>query len=758
MIVTFRSTTSPIQQNSWKDLAYGGSTFFAIASRSAGPTSTSPFSFSPNGDFWNQKPMPINFWKCVDYGAGRLVILGQRNGTLYDGVYSDDLGTTWTQFQIITGSADWSVVKYSSGQWIAISPTALAISTNNALTWTDVSATFGSIWTDLAYGNGRWVAVARTGSRRAMLSFDGFSWSTTLSADDNIDWYSVAFGNGRFVAVGGSFADGTSAIMWSDTGISWTLVAPPVNSLWSSITFGNNVFVAVSRSGVAMESADGGLTWEMISTPGDYRWVRVVFGENTFSSIADFASASNTNGNRSMLAPLSEPEPEPPLPPDGSTLSAKQQIELLASKFGDGTDYIRIVRDGSDYIVTMVGSYKYRGLFKVRRLTFDGFLRFRGPLIGTNGKWLPVSEVRDYENLYTYPFPNNGLDDSPTPPYEPNLTRIVSRYDQIDGYGQFSVEYALEDLKNVNLPEQPSVADAFQAGTNMYNLDAIGAPEAWASGLTGDGIIVAVLDTGVDVTHIELDDNIWINVGEIPGNNIDDDNNGFIDDVNGWDFVNNDPTVEDVDGHGTHVAGTISAENNGIGIVGGAFNAQIMPIKVLPDTGTGGSYFNLAQAIFYAVDNGAHVINMSLGGGTVPPQIIRDAIKYANDNDVICVMAAGNDFEDDPETASSPNAPGSYASEYGIVVGATNEAEDMTTFSNRAGQPVDWDGDGAKELLYVTTSGRTIWSTLPNDQLGTKSGTSMACPLIAAACAILLQADPTLKPDQIRVLLANNTI
>ncbi len=439
-------------------------------------------------------------------------------------------------------------------------------------------------------------------------------------------------------------------------------------------------------------------------------------------------------------------------------LTLKEQIEDLFVRYNDGTDYIRIVRDGTDYIVTMVGSYQYRGKFKVRRLTSDGFLRIRGPLVGTNGEWLPVSEVRDYENLYTYPFPNNGLDDSPTPPYDPNLTKIVSRYSQIDGFGQFSVEYALEDLANVDLPEQPSVANAFAPDTNMYNLDAIGAPEAWAAGLTGDGIIVAVLDTGVDVTHIELDDNIWINVGEIPGNNIDDDNNGFIDDVNGWDFVNNDPTVEDADGHGTHVAGTISAENNGIGIVGGAFNAQIMPIKVLPDTGQGGTYFNLAQAIYYAVDNGAHVINMSLGGGVVPPQIIRDAIKYANDNDVICVMAAGNDFVADPETASSPNAPGSYASEYGIVVGATDEANDMTTFSNRAGQPVDWDGDGAKELLYVTTSGRTIWSTLPNNTLGTKSGTSMACPLIAAACAILLQADPTLKPDQIRVLLANNTI
>jgi subtilisin family serine protease len=312
-------------------------------------------------------------------------------------------------------------------------------------------------------------------------------------------------------------------------------------------------------------------------------------------------------------------------------------------------------------------------------------------------------------------------------------------------------------LVNIDIPQQPPVAFDFAAGTNMYNLDAIGAPEAWSVGLTGAGIIVAVLDTGVDVTHIELDDNIWINIGEIPNNGIDDDSNGYIDDVNGWDFVNNDNSLEDLDGHGTHVAGTVSAENNGIGIVGAAFDTQIMPIKILPGTDQGGSYFNLAQGIYYAVDNGADVINMSLGGGYIPPQIIRDAIRYANDNNVICVMAAGNSFDDNPSEAISPEAPGSYASEYGIVVGAIDEAGNMTSFSNRAGQPVDWDNNGAKELLYVTTSGQAIWSTLPGNMIGTKSGTSMACPLIAAAVAILLQADPSLRPDQIRVLLANTT-
>tara|TARA_B100001059_G_scaffold186283_1_gene188162 strand:+ start:2612 stop:3937 length:1326 start_codon:yes stop_codon:yes gene_type:complete len=438
-------------------------------------------------------------------------------------------------------------------------------------------------------------------------------------------------------------------------------------------------------------------------------------------------------------------------------LTPKQQIEALFAEYGDGKDYIRVVRDNSDYVITMVGSYQYRGKFKVKRTNSNGYLIYEGPLSGTKGQWLVAAELRDYESLYTFTFPTEGLDDSPSPIYKPNLSNITGDYNIIDGFGEASVEFALEDLTNVDIPQQPPVAFDYAPGTNMYNLDAIGAPEAWAVGLTGAGIIVAVLDTGVDITHIELDDNIWINIGEIPNNGIDDDLNGYIDDVNGWDFVNNDNSLEDLDGHGTHVAGTVSAEDNGIGIVGAAFNTQIMPIKILPGTDQGGSYLNLASGIYYAVDNGANVINMSLGGGYVPPQIIRDAIKYANDNDVICVMAAGNAFDTDPIAASSPEAPGSYASEYGIVVGAIDEAGDMTSFSNRAGEPVDWDNDGTKELLYVTTSGKTIWSTLPGNLIGTKSGTSMACPLIAAAVAILLQADPSLKPDQIRVLLANTS-
>ena len=443
--------------------------------------------------------------------------------------------------------------------------------------------------------------------------------------------------------------------------------------------------------------------------------------------------------------------------------SPKERIEALYLNNINSSGYLRVVRDGSDYLLTVVGSYGERGKYKIRRFDVDGNLIFSGVYPGTGGVFTPSTDIDSYyDTLFNAPFSASGIDNTPTPndvsQYEPNLTTITSDYSTDNGYGQVSIRKALENLKNVTIEDQAPVKDMFDSRTDMYNLDTIEAPEAWSVGLRGAGIIVAVLDTGVDINHIDLDDNIWVNDGEIPNNGIDDDGNGFVDDRNGYDFVNEDATVEDNDGHGTHVAGTISAENNGIGVIGAAFDAKIMPVKCLPGADLDGSYVDLAQGIYYAVDNGADVINMSLGGGYNPPSVIRAAIKYANDNGVICVMAAGNDylFGLNPD-ASSPMAPGSYASEFGIVVGATDQDEDMTGFSNRAGNSVDWDLNGAKELLYVTASGKTIWSTVPDNRLDDKDGTSMACPLVAAACAILIQADPTLTPDQIRVLLANST-
>jgi subtilisin family serine protease len=192
----------------------------------------------------------------------------------------------------------------------------------------------------------------------------------------------------------------------------------------------------------------------------------------------------------------------------------------------------------------------------------------------------------------------------------------------------------------------------------------------------------------------------------------------------------------DVDGHGTHVSGTIAGEKNGFGVTGIAYDAQIMPVKVLDDFGSG-SNSAVAEGIYYAVDNGADVINLSLGG-TFPSSGIEQALKYASEQGVTVVMAAGN------SGGQTPLYPASYADRYGIAVGAVEEDESLASFSNRA---------GSQELTYVTAPGVDIYSTLPNNQYESYSGTSMATPHVAGVVALMLSANNGVSNQQIRQTL-----
>ena len=173
-------------------------------------------------------------------------------------------------------------------------------------------------------------------------------------------------------------------------------------------------------------------------------------------------------------------------------------------------------------------------------------------------------------------------------------------------------------------------------GTNDADIDA---PEAWALSTGSSSVIVAVIDSGVDYRHPDLSPNLWTNTEEIPDNNIDDDGNGYIDDVYGWDFVYNDNDPMDVHGHGTHCAGTIAAKgNNSAGITGVCWTAKIMSLRALDGDGSGATS-DLVDAILYANRMGAHVINNSWGGGGFSNSV-RDAI-CASLAAVVC--AAGND-------------------------------------------------------------------------------------------------------------------
>jgi hypothetical protein len=262
-----------------------------------------------------------------------------------------------------------------------------------------------------------------------------------------------------------------------------------------------------------------------------------------------------------------------------------------------------------------------------------------------------------------------------------------------------------------------------------WALEYVGAPEAWKTS-TGEGIVVAVLDTGVDIGHVDLDDNIWRNRGEIAGDGIDNDRNGFVDDVHGWNFSDDGKgrKVMDSNGHGTHVAGLIAAEKgNGEGIVGVAPDARIMAVKVLGDDGSG-SFSDVARGIDYAVENGARIVNLSLSGSSGSSSV-RQAIARAEEAGVIVVAAAGNSRKDEA------GYPAAYADEFDNVVSvaALTKGGDLASYSNRSksGDTVD-----------LAAPGSGLESTVPGDGYGSKSGTSMAAPVVAAAAAVIWAAQP----------------
>jgi subtilisin family serine protease len=180
---------------------------------------------------------------------------------------------------------------------------------------------------------------------------------------------------------------------------------------------------------------------------------------------------------------------------------------------------------------------------------------------------------------------NYNLNLSATSIPELNIPTPSGPFNSNYGYGLVNANAAVSSTLNRSNPF-PAIPDF--GGTN-WALDVINAPEVWHQNITGNGIVVAVVDTGVDYTHPDLDDNIWRNAGEIAGNGIDDDRNGYIDDIRGWDFVasDNNPMDLDFDGHGTHIAGAIAAERNNFGITGVAPNAKIMPVRVLSAFGSG---------------------------------------------------------------------------------------------------------------------------------------------------------------------------
>jgi subtilisin family serine protease len=236
-------------------------------------------------------------------------------------------------------------------------------------------------------------------------------------------------------------------------------------------------------------------------------------------------------------------------------------------------------------------------------------------------------------------------------------------------------------------------------GTSDADIDA---PEAWDITTGDSGVVIAVIDSGVAWDHPELAGNIWTNAGETPGNGIDDDGNGYVDDIRGWDFVENDNNPMDFLGHGTHVAGTIAGVgNNSRGITGVMWIAKIMPLRFLDAAGFGDTA-NAISAIDYAVANGASVLNNSWGGGGFS-QALKDAIERSNSAGAVFVAAAGNDGLDND---SFPAYPASFDVANIISVAATDQNDNLASFSNYGATTVDVGAPGVD--TYSTVPAREV--------------------------------------------------
>jgi subtilisin family serine protease len=266
-----------------------------------------------------------------------------------------------------------------------------------------------------------------------------------------------------------------------------------------------------------------------------------------------------------------------------------------------------------------------------------------------------------------------------------------------------------------NNPEFP-----LQWGLKDSSNTSIDAPQAWTRTTGSSAVIVALLDTGIDLTNPEFAGRLWTNPNPSGSD-------GYPGDVHGWNFVSDNADIQDDNGHGTHVAGILAATgNSGIGVAGVDWNAQIMPLKVLDANGNGDDS-QIASAIDFAVQHGARVINASWGGGP-PSHAVENAISYAGSQGVVFVTAAGNSGTNDD---TAPFYPASYHLPNEIAVAAINQAGGLASFS-----------DFGPRTVALAAPGVNILSTVPGGY-AYMSGTSMATPYVSGVVALVASLYPS---------------
>lgn len=280
--------------------------------------------------------------------------------------------------------------------------------------------------------------------------------------------------------------------------------------------------------------------------------------------------------------------------------------------------------------------------------------------------------------------------------------------------------------------------------SKQYQLPKIGAEYVWAKNIDCSDVLVAIIDSGVKTDHEDLADNIWTNSGEIPNDGIDNDGNGRIDDYYGWNFFDDNNIVEDTYGHGTHVAGIVSAAtNNEKGIASLARNARLMPLKII-NAKTGTTTSKITNSISYAAQNGADIINLSLGTSPDKPNdtFLKNSIAYNPD---ILFVAAASNYANDNDIKPVYPASHTVAFDNVISVAATTSEDVLRSTSNYGSVSVD-----------LAAPGDSIYSTYMDGAYYKMGGTSMACPLVVSTAAVLKAKYPELTPAEIKTALTES--
>ncbi|MDR8525225.1 S8 family serine peptidase [Shewanella fidelis] len=323
--------------------------------------------------------------------------------------------------------------------------------------------------------------------------------------------------------------------------------------------------------------------------------------------------------------------------------------------------------------------------------------------------------------------------------------KIISRHP--------AVKYAEPNyvIKAIGTPDDPDFVSLWglhntgqDGGTADADIDAV---EAWDVTTGDSSVIVGVIDTGVDYNHPDLQANMWVNPNEIPGNGIDDDGNGVVDDIHGFNANDNSGDPMDGNGHGTHVAGTIGASgNNGVGVVGVNWDVSIIGCQFLNASGSGSTEGAIACIDYMTdlkVNHGVDIklTNNSWGGGGFS-QALKDSIESGGDAGILFVAAAGNSAVDND---ANPHYPSSYDSDAVMSIASTDRNDAMSSFSQWGLTSVDMGAPGS-----------AILSTTPGNTYSTFSGTSMATPHIAGAAALVWSINPDLTPVEMKQLLMDS--